>query len=768
MLEIIFSQILKMSLTAGVCIVVVSMLHLVFHRIPRKYLYALWIVVAFRLVCPVSVSTPVGLALMGNVGQIGQTSVTDELALGENEETAAEDVQWSTDDVQKAVDSQGAGNVQGESEGTTAQNAMTDTTAMQDSSADIHDNTTETAQSTATNTLSTDTTVNDQSRLPLISRIWLTGMLLFLIYLLYSYLKTRRRIRHAVLAEKTTSDRLIHTGWRLAPVYECDELPSPFAMGIFHPVIYIPFGLEACRREMILLHEQYHIRRWDHLVKLFASVLLAVYWFHPLVWLSWVILCRDMEISCDEKVLELLGSEQRKAYSLTLLQFASGESTGYVPLGFGEPNVKSRIKHVLRFKKAAVGTSVVGVVILIAAILLLGSNRQQNIGDSANTDTESSTQENADETQSDSSNVSDAATLLYSVKNPYVGDISADGKVLRAIEKVRPGSVYAGKTELQTSEEPYEYHFLLEQNEETLKVKTGTEESKLNQEMSRTAVLMLALIDNLGEVQWNYAVIAEDGTENDVLYTSYVDIDMVQQWLGVDNIKAYAESPEKMQELLDLLDTVSGDAIEGANTETDGSTSISHREGFQNATLHYYVPKSSEGIMTTTGIYTEEEAEAHAQRAVQEIYDLTGFQVTECYYYAYDFGTIDLAMSEDDLEHSRVFYSRCFADLPGDTTSIASVYLANAQKVWYSPVKMMILPDGYDMMSEGEKAVWFVTHSGQYNGQKVYATYQDYAEQPETWTVVMDDETAYEITLDADTNSFSNLTGPYPDGNIRH
>lgn len=768
MLEIIFSQILKMSLTAGVCIVVVSMLHLVFHRIPRKYLYALWIVVAFRLVCPVSVSTPVGLALMGNVGQIGQTSATDELALGENEETAAEDVQWSTDDVQKAVDSQGAENVQGESERTTAQNAMTDTTAMQDSSADTHDSTTETALSTVTNTSSTDSTVNDRSMLPLISRIWLTGMLLFLIYLLYSYLKTRRRIRHAVLAEKTTSDRLIHTGWRLAPVYECDELPSPFAMGIFHPVIYIPFGLEACRREMILLHEQYHIRRWDHLVKVFASVLLAVYWFHPLVWLSWVILCRDMEMSCDEKVLELLGSEQRKAYSLTLLQFASEESTGYVPLGFGEPNVKSRIKHVLRFKKAAVGTSVVGVVVLITAILLLGSNRQQNIGDSANTDTESSTQQNADETQSDSSNVSDAATLLYSVKNPYVGDISADGKVLRAIEEVRPGSVYAGKTELQTSEEPYEYHFLLEQNEETLKVKTGTEESKLNQEMSRTAVLMLALIDNLGEVQWNYAVIAEDGTENDVLYTSYVDIDMVQQWLGVDNIKAYAESPEKMQELLDLLDTVSGDAIEGTNTEVDGTASISHREGFQNATLHYYVPKSSEGIMTTTDIYTEEEAEAHAQRAVQEIYDLTGFQVTECYYYAYDFGTIDLAMSEDDLEHSRVFYSRCFADLPGDTTSIASAYLANAQKVWYSPVKMMILPDGYDMMSEGEKAVWFVTHSGQYNGQKVYATYQDYAEQPETWTVVMDDETAYEITLEADTNSFSNLTGPYPDGNIRH
>ena len=127
MLEIIFSQILKMSLTAGVCIVVVSMLHLVFHRIPRKYLYALWIVVAFRLVCPVSVSTPVGLVLMGNVGQIKQTSVTDKLVQSEQAETG---------DVRKAVDSHVAGTMQGElvvGDGdsvTTAQNNMTDKTAM--------------------------------------------------------------------------------------------------------------------------------------------------------------------------------------------------------------------------------------------------------------------------------------------------------------------------------------------------------------------------------------------------------------------------------------------------------------------------------------------------------------------------------------------------------------------------------------------------------------------------------------------------------------
>ena len=244
-------------------------------------------------------------------------------------------------------------------------------------------------------------------------------------------------------------------------------------------------------------------------------------------------------MSCDEKVLELIGKARKKEYSMALLQFASEKpiQSLSMPLGFGEPNVKSRIQHVLKYKKAAVGTGVAAVILIVAVFLLLGSNRSNLSGNN--------TGANDGQTQTGSSTVTadtetQAAELLYEARNPYVGDASANGKLLGAIAKARPDSVFASlsyKTELQTSEEPYEFHFLLETDE--------VDETVLDEDLSVTAVLMLALTDNLGEVQWY-------GTDEQII--SYVDIDRAQSLLGIDNLKAYAESPEKVRELLKLVE----------------------------------------------------------------------------------------------------------------------------------------------------------------------------------------------------------------------
>lgn len=315
------------------------------------------------------------------------------------------------------------------------------------------------------------------------SRIWVIGMVVLAGYYAFGLWRIRRKLKKAVLAE----DQSHHPGWRQIPIYECDSLPSPFAMGLLYPKIYLPYGMQPENREMVLLHEQYHIRRHDQIVKVMACLLLAVYWFHP--------------------------------------------------LGFGEPNVKSRIQHVLKYKKAAVGTGVAAVVLIVAAFLLLGSNRSNPATNDGQTQTGGEVTADA-ETQ--------AAELLYEARNPYVGDVSADGKLLSAIARARPDSLFADlayKTELQTSEEPYEFHFLLETD-----VTDGT---ALDQDLSATAVLMLALTDNLGKVQWQYTASMDDGTEDQII--SYVDIDQAQSLLGVDDLKAYAESPEKVQELLELV-----------------------------------------------------------------------------------------------------------------------------------------------------------------------------------------------------------------------
>ena len=486
-----------------------------------------------------------------------------------------------------------------------------------------------------------------------------------------------------------------------------------------------------------------------------ACLLLAVYWFHPLVWTAWAVMCRDMEMSCDEKVLELIGKARKKEYSMALLQFASEKpiQSLSMPLGFGELNVKSRIQHVLKYKKAAVGTGVAAVILIAAVFLLLGSNRSNPSGNN--------TGANDGQTQTGSSAVTvdtetQAAELLYEARNPYVGDASANGKLLGAIAKARPDSVFASlsyKTELQTSEEPYEFHFLLETDE--------VDETVLDEDLSVTAVLMLALTDNLGEVQWY-------GTDEQII--SYVDIDRAQSLLGIDNLKAYAESPEKVRELLKLVEQM--DMENTTEEEAQTINTAEHRAGFQNASLHWYFPDSYKDSMQSC--YTEAEAEAHAQKALEELYDLTGYLVKECYYFSHDDGTVDFAMSSEDLEHGRIFLSRCFADVPGAENSIQTMNLAS-DLIWSPTVSAAELARQVEMPGvvldfpdDESAAIWYVTHSGQYNGQPVKKVYQNYSADLPIWTVVTANGETYEISLDADWNSFSNLAGPYPDENIQH
>ena len=712
-LEQVFTQILKMSMTAGWCILAVLGLHLIFHKAPKKYLYALWLVVAFRLLCPVSISTPVGIF------QDEQTAVGQMVSEQTSVEQAAVLRSDDPSEVQLMENSQQISIAGGEQQEMPARSI-------------IH-------------------VAGEKRVLRLASRIWVIGMAVLTGYYVFNLWRIRWKLKRAVLAQEQSC----HPGWRQIPVFECDSLSSPFAMGMFHPKIYLSYGMKPESREMVLLHEQYHIRRKDQLVKAMACLLLAVYWFHPLVWAAWTVMCRDMEMSCDEKVLELIGKARKKEYSMALLQFASEKpiQSLSMPLGFGEPNVKSRIQHVLKYKKAAARTGAAAVILIVAVFLLLGSNRSNPSGNNTGT--------NDGQTKSRSSTVTvdtetQAAELLYEARNPYVGDASANGKLLGAIAKARPDSVFESlsyKTELQTSEEPYEFHFLLETDE--------VDETVLDEDLSVTAVLMLALTDNLGEVQWY-------GTDEQII--SYVDIDRAQSLLGIDNLKAYAESPEKVRELLKLVEQM--DMENTTEEEAQTINTAEHRAGFQNASLHWYFPESYKDSMQSC--YTEAEAEAHAQKALEELYDLTGYLVKECYYFSHDDGTVDFAMSSEDLEHGRIFLSRCFADVPGAENSIQTMNLAS-DLIWSPTVSAAELARQVEMPGvvldfpdDESAAIWYVTHSGQYNGQPVKKVYQNYSADPSIWTVVTANGETYEISLDADWNSFSNLAGPYPDENIQH
>lgn len=170
--------------------------------------------------------------------------------------------------------------------------------------------------------------------------VWLAGMMVMLLYTLITYLRLRRRVSTAV-----------PVGERIC---QGETVASPFVLGLIRPRIYLPVGLDEKERSYIVAHEQAHIRRKDHLWKPLGFALLAVHWFNPIMWLAYILLCRDIELACDEKVIKQLGREGRADYSQALLRCSvSRRSIAACPLAFGEVGVKQRVKSVLSYKKPA-------------------------------------------------------------------------------------------------------------------------------------------------------------------------------------------------------------------------------------------------------------------------------------------------------------------------------------------------------------------------------------------------------------------------------
>lgn len=172
------------------------------------------------------------------------------------------------------------------------------------------------------------------------SIVWIIGMAAMLLYCIVSYMRLYRRMRTAVLLRDN--------------IWQSEDATSPFVLGFVRPRIYLPFEMDADTMSHVIAHENAHLKRRDHWTKPLAFLLLTVYWFNPLIWLAYVLLCRDIELACDEKVINGLGIEGKKAYSSALLSCASPQRMiTACPLAFGEVSVKSRIKNVLSYKQPA-------------------------------------------------------------------------------------------------------------------------------------------------------------------------------------------------------------------------------------------------------------------------------------------------------------------------------------------------------------------------------------------------------------------------------
>ena len=194
---------------------------------------------------------------------------------------------------------------------------------------------------------------NGNHMMNILSIVWTIGILLLIAYTVISYWRLHREIDTAVRYKDN--------------LFQSENVSSPFVLGLIKPRIYLPFSINGQDLEHVVAHEQAHIRRKDHWWKPLGFLLLTIHWFNPFMWLSYVLLCRDIELACDEKVIRELGNEQRADYTQALVACSINRRTiAACPLAFGEVGVKERVKSVMNYQKPAFG------IVLLAVIACVG------------------------------------------------------------------------------------------------------------------------------------------------------------------------------------------------------------------------------------------------------------------------------------------------------------------------------------------------------------------------------------------------------------
>lgn len=586
----IFLQILKMSITASIVILLVLLIRVMLRKTPKVFSYALWAVVLFRLVCPVSFESDFSLL-----------SIFPDM----DNQRDIQSIEFSLSSFQ---------------EGATTVAIETSSTPLLETPSEIIQN------GTSSTTSPTNSVDPQQVVLTILAVIWVIGILVMLLYSIASSLRLSIRVRGATHLKDN--------------IYLVANWDTPFVMGLFNPRIYLPETLSEKEQLFVLHHEQTHIKHLDHVTRLVSFLALTLHWFNPLVWIAFHISGKDMEMACDEAVIKAFGTPVKKEYTTSLLALATGKRyLAGAPLAFGVGDTKGRIKNILNYNSPSFWLKVIIVAIIgMASIGLLANptNHAQlihikSIGLSQellnqvtacglNTNTQSLqpsslkvsevvdfietlevnkseiNQSRADDRDLSnqiilsltgvenggksydiklnfSSNFDEvwidnglkpsfsyrvsrpaeakiffenqlgsvtqavqtvSAQALWNARTPYVGDNSAVSNLISLM--ILPENLSHDSIQLYTDENQRGLAWILIEGEAN-----GFDEAELEQ----AALLLLSLIDNLEDF---YVTVREpSGDETEFHY----DLAWANQ-IADGNVKLYAESPEKLQDLIDL------------------------------------------------------------------------------------------------------------------------------------------------------------------------------------------------------------------------
>ena len=318
----IFTQILNMSLTGSVVILLVMLARLLLKGAPKIFSYGLWAVVLFRLLCPVAFTAPV------SVLDVAAPEVTQISDAASRVSYLPAQVEGTSDFIMQRVP---------------------------------------TPQEVPAAPSEAEETVLEPTPLHIAAIVWAVGAGLMLLYSAIQYALLRRTLVGAMPQQGN--------------VYLADGIATAFVMGVFRPRIYLPSQVPEGDRALILAHERHHIRRFDHIVKLLAYVALCVHWFNPLVWAAFLLAGKDMEMSCDEAVIRQLGPQIRADYSASLLRMTTHRKRiAGMPLAFGEGDTKGRVMNMAKWKKPKLWVSLVCLVLCAAVLVACAVNPAKQPG----------------------------------------------------------------------------------------------------------------------------------------------------------------------------------------------------------------------------------------------------------------------------------------------------------------------------------------------------------------------------------------------------
>ena len=372
-MERIFIQLVNMSLVAGWLILAVLLIRGIFNKLPKAFRCVLWGLVALRLICPWSIESDMSIIPKAEIIADDDTNIS--ILSGDKElDNNSADVLHNEKLENNVI-------VNNNYEGNGVD------TVVKENNGVVNDNSNMNIHNTIINT--TQRNIKESAfsiSLSVLSKVWIMGVVIMAVYYMVSYVILKRKVRVSIRYEKN--------------IHLCDNISSAFILGLVCPKIYVPSHLSKVELANVIKHERAHLSRHDNWWKPLGFLLLSVYWFNPIIWVAYIMFCKDVELACDEKVVKIMDVAEVKEYSNTLLECSiSRKLIVAAPLAFGEVAVKSRIKSVINYKKPTFWVIILS--IAISVVIAIGfmtnpatkdkNNLSNEVGENSETDTNDTT-----------------------------------------------------------------------------------------------------------------------------------------------------------------------------------------------------------------------------------------------------------------------------------------------------------------------------------------------------------------------------------------